>query len=113
LSKAGAGGYLHQLMQACPAAVNAAHYARIVAEMAARRALTEMARRLLQQARDPVTDLGTMCAAARTHLDGLEAPVRGRRLILTPASQIEPEPVIWAWEDDGAGRIPAGSFGLF
>jgi hypothetical protein len=29
------------------------------------------------------------------------------------ASDIEPEPVVWAWEDDGAGRIPAGSFGLF
>ena len=36
-----------------------------------------------------------------------------RKLLLTPASEIEPEPVIWAWEDDGAGRIPAGSFGLF
>jgi hypothetical protein len=36
-----------------------------------------------------------------------------RRLVLTPASQIQPEPVVWAWEDDGAGRIPAGSFGLF
>lgn len=32
--------------------------------------------------------------------------------MLTPASRIEPEPVIWAWEDDGAGRIPAGSLGL-
>jgi AAA domain len=37
----------------------------------------------------------------------------GRTLILTPASQITPEPVIWAWDDDGAGRIAAGSFGLF
>jgi hypothetical protein len=36
-----------------------------------------------------------------------------RRLVLTPASEIQPEPVVWAWEDDGAGRIPAGSFGLF
>jgi len=36
-----------------------------------------------------------------------------RKLLLTPASAIEPEPVVWAWEDDGAGRIPAGSFGLF
>jgi hypothetical protein len=33
--------------------------------------------------------------------------------VLTPASEIRPEPVVWAWEDDGAGRIPAGSFGLF
>ena len=37
----------------------------------------------------------------------------GRKLVLTPASEINPEPVVWAWEDNGAGRIPAGSFGLF
>ena len=36
-----------------------------------------------------------------------------RRLVLTPASEIQPEPVVWAWEDNGSGRIPAGSFGLF
>lgn len=41
-----------------------------------------------------------------------QAPPK-RRLVLTPASEIQPEPVVWAWEDDGAGRIPAGSFGLF
>ena len=35
-----------------------------------------------------------------------------RRIVLTPASAIDPEPVVWAWEDDGEGRIPAGSFGL-
>ena len=29
-----------------------------------------------------------------------------RRLVLTPASEIEPEPVIWAWEDNGAGAFP-------
>lgn len=40
-----------------------------------------------------------------------EKPVR--RLVLTPASEIDPEPVVWAWEDSGFGRIPAGSFGLF
>jgi len=41
-----------------------------------------------------------------------QAPVPLRNLILTPASDIEPEPVVWAWEDDGHGRIPAGSLGL-
>ena len=39
--------------------------------------------------------------------------VPARRMVLTPASAIEPEPVVWAWEDDGRGRIPAGSLGLF
>jgi Bifunctional DNA primase/polymerase, N-terminal/AAA domain len=37
----------------------------------------------------------------------------GRRIVLTPASGITPEPVVWAWEDGGEGRIPAGSLGLF
>ncbi len=37
----------------------------------------------------------------------------GRQLILTRASDIEMEPVVWAWEDDGQGRIPSGSLGLF
>ena len=36
-----------------------------------------------------------------------------RRLVLTPASKIDPEPVVWAWEDNGYGRIPAGSLSLF
>ena len=36
-----------------------------------------------------------------------------RRIVLTPASFIDPEPVVWAWEDAGQGRIPAGSLGLF
>jgi AAA domain len=36
-----------------------------------------------------------------------------RRLILTRASDIEPEPVVWAWEDNGQGRMPSGSLGLF
>jgi hypothetical protein len=37
----------------------------------------------------------------------------GRRLVLTPASAIQPEPVVWAWEDNGQGRMPSGSLGLF
>jgi hypothetical protein len=36
-----------------------------------------------------------------------------RRLVLTPASEIAPEPVVWAWEQFGQGRIPAASLGLF
>jgi hypothetical protein len=45
--------------------------------------------------------------------EGANDDLPQRRLILTPASEISPEPVIWAWEDNDAGRIPAGSFGLF
>lgn len=43
---------------------------------------------------------------------GNEAERPARRLILTPASEIDPEPVVWAWEDNGHGRIPSGSLGL-
>lgn len=42
--------------------------------------------------------------------DEPDTPVR--RLKLTRASEIEPEPVIWAWEPDGLGRIPAGALTL-
>lgn len=35
-----------------------------------------------------------------------------RRARITGADQIEPEPVVWAWEEDGAGRIPAGSLSV-
>lgn len=56
--------------------------------------------------------------AARHRLNG-DSPTGGevevptRRLKLTPASEIEPEPVIWAWEPElGQGRIPAGALTL-
>lgn len=32
-----------------------------------------------------------------------------RSLLITPASAIEPEPVEWAWLDEGEGRVPAGA----
>ena len=44
--------------------------------------------------------------------EGREADKPVRRMVLTPASEIQPEPVVWAWEDDGYGRVPAGSMGL-
>lgn len=37
-------------------------------------------------------------------------PARRARVIW--ASEIEPEPVVWAWEVDGEGRIPAGSLSV-
>lgn len=69
-----------------------------------------------------VGDLEATCGECRGRPDSCDCdPVRpaakadrpARRLVLTPASEIQPEPVVWAWEDKGAGRIPAGSFGLF
>jgi hypothetical protein len=58
--------------------------------------------------RTPTPDEARQAATAASNAD--RPP---RRLVLTPASEIKPEPVVWAWEDNGAGRIPAGSFGLF
>lgn len=44
---------------------------------------------------------------------GMPEPPTPRRIKLTPAAAIEPEPVIWAWEpEQGAGRIPAGALTL-
>lgn len=48
----------------------------------------------------------------------LEGAPGGRRLVLTAASEIEPEPVVWAWEDNpddphgDTGRIPLGSLSV-
>jgi hypothetical protein len=44
---------------------------------------------------------------------GSGTPDTSRKLVLTRASDIEPEPVVWMWEDNGRGRIPSGSLGLF
>ncbi len=38
-----------------------------------------------------------------------EPATPSRRLKVTWADRIEPEPVDWAWQDDGQGRIPAGA----
>lgn len=50
----------------------------------------------------------------RAHGDA-EAEETARSLLLTPASAITPEPVIWAWEpaeEGDGGRIPAGALTL-
>jgi hypothetical protein len=65
-------------------------------------------------------DLEATCGECRSLPDSCNCdPVNAaaepgkRRIVLTKASEIEPEPVVWAWEDNGSGRIPAGSLGLF
>ncbi|WP_171074570.1 AAA family ATPase [Nonomuraea basaltis] len=39
-------------------------------------------------------------------------PTFARHIKLTRASTIEPEPVVWAWEENGNGRIPSGSLSV-
>jgi hypothetical protein len=57
------------------------------------------------------TNLPNACPCPPLDRQQEPGPV-GRRLVLTRASAIEPEPVVWAWEDKGYGRVPAGSLGL-
>lgn len=52
----------------------------------------------------------TPAEARRATVAAAEVPAR--KLVLTPASEIQPEPVVWMWDDDGHGRVPAGSLGL-
>ena len=117
LSKMGGAPYLHTLIASVPAAANAGHYARIVAEMAERRRWIAHGQRIVQQASSPnanVDDIREL--VRRAQLNGaatLNSAPPSRRLVLTPASEIDPEPVIWAWQDDSGGRIPSGSLGLF
>ncbi|KUO19664.1 AAA family ATPase [Streptomyces dysideae] len=55
----------------------------------------------------------TIDPTVRGLADGLPEPPVPRRIKLTPASNMVPEPVIWAWEPEpGAGRIPAGALTL-
>ncbi len=114
LPKVGGGPYLHTCLEAAPSAAQAGHYAAIVREHAGRRALIEHADRVRQSALNPGAELADVrdLAARLPAAAGEGRAARGRKLVLTPASEIEPEPVVWAWEDDGAGRIPAGSLGL-
>jgi AAA domain len=47
-------------------------------------------------------------AAVPDTADGA-GPIAARQLVLTPATQIAPAPVVWAWTEAGTGRIPAGA----
>ena len=69
------------------------------------------------EARAELRDIYSRYAAGVPAAEDAESPPtaaqNGRKLVLTPASEIAPEPVVWAWEQFGQGRIPAGSVGLF
>jgi hypothetical protein len=115
LSRVGGAPYVHTLIEAAPSAAQAAYYGAIVREHAERRRFLQDAERLRQLAVNPgadIADVRALAAGLARDVPAVQAS-RGRKLVLTPASEIEPEPVVWAWEDDDGGRIPAGSFGLF
>jgi hypothetical protein len=115
LLKMGGAPYLHTCLAAVPAVAQAGYYAGIVRELSCRRRLMVFGSRVAQAAASPGENLADISALISEGADILSGNPggSGRRLVLTPASEIEPEPVVWAWEDDDHGRIPAGSFGLF
>jgi hypothetical protein len=114
LSKVGGGPGVHTLLAAAPSGANASYFAAIVREHARRRKYLEAADRLHQLASNPVAELADIAALAASLAQDIPADkdARGRKLILTRAADIEPEPVVWAWQDSDGGRIPAGSLGL-
>ncbi|MEU8676799.1 AAA family ATPase [Streptomyces sp. NPDC048560] len=62
----------------------------------------------------PPDDVLTAGLADLPALEWDDGPVEqpGRKLRLTRASDIEPEPVEWAWLDAGEGRVPAGALSI-
>lgn len=54
-----------------------------------------------------------MTSQTREVVGNVEADQSYRHARITWASQIEPEPVVWAWQtDEGDGRIPSGSLSI-
>lgn len=112
IARVGGAPYLHTLIAAVPAAANAGYYARIVAEHAERRQIIQTADRLRQAAADPsepVDALREILESLPREL-GPSAAAAGdfRRIVLTPASDIQPRPVRWGWQD----RLPGGHLSL-
>lgn len=63
---------------------------------------------------DPVVgkDAADHIAAGHDLAELVPVDTAPRRARITWADQIEPEPVVWAWQEGDAGRIPAGSFSV-
>jgi hypothetical protein len=113
LNRVGGGSYLHTLFAAVPTPANAGYYARIVADYAERRRWIETATRITQAAASPEAELDRLRELARARLNGHAAlggppTSTSHRLVLTPASAIEPRPVRWGWED----RLPTAHVSL-
>ena len=116
LSRVGGGPYLHTCLQAVPSSAQAGYYAAIVRELADRRKLIEHADRLRQHASNPAADIADVrdLAARAAVAGGGSADCPGPQARSHPRHRGDRAGTRhWAWEDDGDGRIPAGSLGLF
>lgn len=111
IAKIGGAPYLHTLMTAVPAAVNAAYYARIVIEHAARRKLIEIGYRAVQIGESADLEFGSArdrLVQELSEVGGWRDGQSSRRLILTSAADIPPRPVQWGWES----RLPVAHVSL-
>ncbi|MFD0557125.1 DnaB helicase-like protein [Stackebrandtia endophytica] len=68
LNKVGGGPYLHDLLTSVPTSATAGHYAKLVAEAAARRRASVAATRIAQAATEPGADLAAVVEAAQADL---------------------------------------------
>ena len=68
LTKVGGGPYLHDLLASVPTGATAGHYAKLVADAAARRRASVAATRIAQAATEPGTDLAAVVQAAQADL---------------------------------------------
>ncbi|GAA1837082.1 AAA family ATPase [Actinomadura chokoriensis] len=111
LLEVGGAPYLVELQASLVAVAQATYHAGIVARLAERRRAVRAAYVLLQKLERGEHETGEALEAFAADVARGRHPDAGPggRIRLTPASQIEPRPVIWAWEDGGHGRIPAGS----
>jgi hypothetical protein len=111
LTRCGGASTLFDVHQAYIAVESARAHARAIATLAERQRLLDVA----ESAVSRLVEGGPVDLVVEGLRDTLEQALhpdhdKGKgRIRLTPASDIKPRPVIWAWEDNGNGRIPAGS----
>jgi hypothetical protein len=124
ITRVGGGPYLHTLIASVPTAANAGYYARIVRELAERRELIEAGNRLVTRGRNLSVSVASLRELTRKAVEksGQDRPsaAAGRRIVLTPASEIIARPVRWIWDTAARdappasreGRLPVGSLAL-
>ena len=111
LSEVGGVDYLIELAESVPTAVNAPHYARIVADQARIRRLADLGHRLLQRTAVDGVDALKLLADAHAEIEHIKAHAEldsdgGIGLICM--ADVQPEPVNWLWP----GRFAIGKLSI-
>lgn len=111
LSEAGGVDYLIDLAESVPTAINAPHYARIVADQARIRWLADLGHRLLQRTAADGVDAMKLLADAYAEIDHIKAHAEfgsDGGIELIRLSDVQPEPVNWLWP----GRFAIGKLSI-